>query len=329
MNTEHLNEVERYGGVVPQSPHEMLEGERKAKAKEHAHAVKIRESLAAFFEVAAEKPEIWQPALDSLAPHRPTQARRAFRDFMIWDDEARHQAMAALEGAIAWGKDGRVDILKSAVREYQLSPRMAHALFAQLPPAGISEIRNHYNAWRNNVNDLVTKYQRLAFKLANQFQVKMGSSEEWVSHSFLALIKAAEMYDARKAEFMTFAYTWIHGELKKAFEYESERQKLIPSISDTHNESRRPENGDEEFFVGLVPGPNMQFVAVNRQKEVLAAIGALSERERVVIRRLFGLNQEEEAVTADEISQDLGVTRARVYQIKAKALSKMQQHAVA
>ena len=124
MNTEHLNEVERYGGVVPQSPHEMLEGERKAKAKEHAHAVKIRESLAAFFEVAAEKPEIWQPALDSLAPHRPTQARRAFRDFMIWDDEARHQAMAALEGAIAWGKDGRVDILKSAVREYQLSPRI-------------------------------------------------------------------------------------------------------------------------------------------------------------------------------------------------------------
>lgn len=324
MYTGQIHEHSRGGGLTAGVSQAELAGRPKTKSKEHVIAESIRETLIAFFDAASVRPDVWQHALESLGPHRPSQARRAFREFMAWDDDMRREATAALEGAIDCARDGRVDILRSAISEYQLSPRMAHALFAHWPAAQMAEIRNHYNAWRNSVNELVNKYQRLAFKLANQFQASTGSEEDWVSHSFLALIKAAEMYDSGKAEFMTFAYQWIRGELKKAFECDSERRTLIPSVSDTHNESRRPENGDEEFFVGLVPGPNMQFVAINRHKEVSAAIDALSERERVVIRRLFGLNAQEEEVTADEISRDLGVSRARVYQIKARALSKMQ-----
>jgi RNA polymerase sigma factor (sigma-70 family) len=293
--------------------------------REHQLALEVSQCLSDLLRAAADKPEVWEMAINSLAPHRPTQARRTFRHFMSWNDDQRSQAMAALEGAIDWAKDGRGELLLDTIEELELSPRFAHALVACWPASDHDAIKAPYSRWRNAVNELVSKYHRLAFKLANQFQARVGGDEDWVSQAFLALIKAAEMYDASKAEFITFAYSWIQFELKKAYEHESEHQKLIPSSPDTHNETRNPENGEEESFVGLVPGPNQQFVAINRAKEVSAAINALTERERVVIRRLYGLNEREEVITADEISRDLGVTRARVYQIKAQALTKMQQ----
>lgn len=302
------------------------EGERTAAPEEHAMALKIQEGMSSLCVAATRRPEVWEKALASLAPKRPTQIRRAFRDYMTWDDEQRSQAMAALEGAIDWAKSGRHSLLEEVVTEFKLSPRFVHAIVTHWPESEFDAIGKPYNHWRNSVNALVTKYQRLAFKLANQFQARAIGEGDWVSHAFFALIKAAEMYDdPGKAEFMTFAYRWIQFDLKKAYEREPDHKSLTSFVSDTHSENRSALGDEEDCFVGLVPGPNRQFVAINRTKEISAAIAVLTERERVVIKRLYGLNEREEEITADEISKDLGVTRARIYQIRAQALAKMQK----
>ena len=53
------------------------------------------------------------------------------------------------------------------------------------------------------------------------------------------------------------------------------------------------------------------------------AIGALTERQRRVIERRYGLNGSEVA-TLEQLAGELGVTRERVRQIQAEALEKLR-----
>lgn len=245
---------------------------------------------------------------------------------MSWSDEQRNKAMSALEGAIYWAAEDQGDLLQGVISEYQLSPGLGHAIFACWPASERDAISEPYNRWRDAVNTLVIKYQRLAIKLANQQQHKAEGNGEWASHAFFALIRAAEMYDdPGKAKFITFAYRWIQFELKKVSQREYENKKLTLLTLDTNSEPRNSLNGYGEGLVGLMANPNQQFVAANRAKEVCSAISLLTEREQFVIRRLYGVNEHDQASTADQISRELGVTKARIYQIKAQALSTMRQ----
>ncbi|WP_417544205.1 sigma-70 family RNA polymerase sigma factor [Marinobacter sp.] len=293
---------------------------------EHQIAREIGWSLTSLFRATGRRPDIWNAALKRMAPHRPTQARRAFREFMSWGDDQRDQTMFALESAIDWATEDQGKRLQDVISECQLSPALAHALFSCWPASERDAISEPYNRWRKAVNKLVTRYQRLAFKLASQQHQRTGGDGDWVSHAFFALIRAAEMYDnPTKAEFMTFAYRWIKFELKKASEREYENNRLTSFTLDTHSEAKHILNGDEKDLVGLLANPDQQFVALNRAKEICSAINLLTAREQFVIRRLYGLNEEELTSTAQQVSLDIGVTRARVYQIKATAFSKLRQ----
>lgn len=281
------------------------------RAVEYHVTKNINLSLTILFRATGNRPDIWSAALNRIGPRRPTQARRAFRNFMSWDGDYRNQAMSALESAIDHAAKGRGEQLQDVISEYQLSPGLAHALFSCWPASDRNAINVPYHQWRNAVNKLVTKYQRLAFKLATQQQRRTGENEEWVSHAFFALIKAAEQYDdPHKATFMTFAYRWIQFELKKVSQREYENNRFTSLTLNTHSEATNL---------------NRQLVDINQAKVVYSAISRLTTREQLVIRQLFGLNEHEQATTADQISRDLGVTRARIYQIKALAFSKLRQ----
>lgn len=302
---------------------------KKAVPIEHEIAAVIARTKQEFLIAATYRPDVWMAALKSVGPHLPTQARRSFREFMDWDESERNQAMSALEGAIGWAEQDGGFRLRSLVSEYMLSPQLANALFAHWPSSDLDAVKNQYNAWRNAVNDLVTRYQRLAFKIANQFNASVGGEGDWVSHAFFALIKAAERYDdPTKAEFMTFAYRWIRSELKKVYERDAVIKGLTQFDSDTHNKDRSALIGGQDSLVGLAPGPNQQFVVINRRKEVAAAIDMLTERERLVIGRLYGLGEQDEERSAVEVGQELGVSPNRISQIKTAALAKMQSATV-
>ncbi len=69
--------------------------------------------------------------------------------------------------------------------------------------------------------------------------------------------------------------------------------------------------------------PATAAVAALLPQEVATLLGPLSERERVIVRLRFGLDDGEPR-TLDEIGQQLRLTRERIRQIEAKAMSKLR-----
>jgi RNA polymerase primary sigma factor len=72
------------------------------------------------------------------------------------------------------------------------------------------------------------------------------------------------------------------------------------------------------------PQPSESVTSGFMKEELRGVLASLSERERFVIERRFGLGDGHEH-TLDEVGQEFGITRERVRQIQCKAMSKLRQ----
>jgi len=64
-------------------------------------------------------------------------------------------------------------------------------------------------------------------------------------------------------------------------------------------------------------------VRYDLQRQISAALGALTPREEKIIRKRFGIGESTDH-TLEEVGQDFDVTRERIRQIEAKALRKLR-----
>lgn len=108
-------------------------------------------------------------------------------------------------------------------------------------------------------------------------------------------------------------------------------------ISDTLRVSGRHVSIDSPFVEGednslldvmVNPdSPNADRGLVNESlnKEIERALSTLTERERDIIKRLFGIGMSE--MTLEEIGEEFGLTRERVRQIKEKAIRRLRHSA--
>lgn len=89
-----------------------------------------------------------------------------------------------------------------------------------------------------------------------------------------------------------------------------------------------PLGGDDaklEDFLADQEAPNafeLAYADVRRQ-EILTVLSDLTERERIVVQLRYGLG-DSEPCTLDEVGRRFGITRERVRQIEAKAMSKLR-----
>ncbi|MDX1963304.1 MAG: sigma-70 family RNA polymerase sigma factor, partial [Pirellulales bacterium] len=66
-----------------------------------------------------------------------------------------------------------------------------------------------------------------------------------------------------------------------------------------------------------------------RQAQIKKILETLDEREAKIIISRFGLDHSQESLTLKEVGEEMGVTKERVRQIEARALSKLRQAAEA
>jgi len=169
-------------------------------------------------------------------------------------------------------------------------------------------------------NMLIRSNLRLVVSIAKK-HVKPGANFfEMVSDGNISLIRAIEKFDyGRGFKFSTYA-TWAI------------MKNYARSIPAEHTHLDRYRTGSEELFQASADQRSDQFeqeLVNHRQHEaIMRILGRLDERERNIILFRFGLNQETEPQTLEQLGGRFGVTKERIRQLEARALGKLRKIAM-
>jgi len=163
-------------------------------------------------------------------------------------------------------------------------------------------------------NDILRANLRLVVSIARRHVGRSPHFFEVVSDGNLALMRAVEKFDyARGYKFSTYA-SW------------AVMRNYARTIPEQLYQSARLVTGVDEM---LVSAPDRAEAA--RESVVEAArhlvskgLALLTDRERDVVVRHYGLGQDGQGMTLDQIGQMFGVTKERVRQIERRALNKIR-----
>ncbi len=183
----------------------------------------------------------------------------------------------------------------------------------------MDEIEQFYDQAVTVKNQIVRANLRLVVSIAKRHVGPSDNFFELVSDGNMSLIRAAEKFDyARGNKFSTYA-SWA---IMKNF---------ARTIPDEHRRRDRFRTSQLETFASTEDQRSDQYeqesAQSQRQSQVEKILGRLDERERKIIISRFGLDHSHEPLTLKEVGVENGVTKERIRQIEARALSKLREAA--
>ncbi|MEZ6079996.1 MAG: sigma-70 family RNA polymerase sigma factor [Pirellulaceae bacterium] len=103
------------------------------------------------------------------------------------------------------------------------------------------------------------------------------------------------------------------------------------SIPDEFKHKDRFRTTGEELFMAHEDSRGDHFAAEiaqkTREKQINRILHRLDQREQQIIIRRFGLDHKQEPLTLKEVGAEMGVTKERIRQLEARALSKLREAA--
>ena len=169
-------------------------------------------------------------------------------------------------------------------------------------------------------NILIRSNLRLVVSIAKKHVKPNANFFEMVSDGNISLIRAIEKFDfSRGFKFSTYA-TWAI------------MKNYARSIPAEHNLLDRYRTGSDELFLSSPDQRSDQFeleLVNHRQHEaIIKILNRLDERERNIIMYRFGLNQDTEPQTLEQLGGRFGVTKERIRQLESRALEKLRKIAL-
>ena len=162
---------------------------------------------------------------------------------------------------------------------------------------------------RQALDKLVRANLRFVVSVASQYQNQGLSLPDLINEGNMGLIRAAEKFDEKRGfKFISYAVWWI-------------RERILHAIAEEQRHaSREPHDS--------LPSPDSLIASSGLSGETISAetnhvLSLLSEREKIIIERSFGINGQPE-MTLEEIGESLGLNRERVRQIREKAIRKLR-----
>ncbi|MCA9233842.1 MAG: sigma-70 family RNA polymerase sigma factor [Planctomycetales bacterium] len=195
--------------------------------------------------------------------------------------------------------------------------RLRDELDPERPKASVmDEIEELYEQIVATKNHLVRANLRLVVSIAKRHVSPDQNFFELVSDGNVSLLRAIEKFDfARGNKFSTYA-SWA---IMKNF------ARTIPTEYRTRDRFRT--SYDELFDATQETRANPMLeesAQRDRQQKVQRILERLDEREQAIIIGRFGLDHRREPLTLKEVGAELGVTKERIRQIEARALSKLR-----
>ena len=198
--------------------------------------------------------------------------------------------------------------------------RLRSRLDAAQPKAALmDQIEGCYDEAVATKNQIIRANLRLVVSIAKRHVGPRDNFFELVSDGNMSLMRAVEKFDyARGNKFSTYA-SWA---IMKNF---------ARTIPDEHRHRDRFRTSLAEMFSAAEDDRSDQFeqesAQMQREAQVERILNRLDEREQKIIIRRFGLRRGHEPLTLKEVGAELGVTKERIRQIEARALSKLRQAA--
>jgi RNA polymerase primary sigma factor len=188
------------------------------------------------------------------------------------------------------------------------------------PKSGLmDEIERLYDQSVSVKNEVISANLRLVVSIAKRHVGPVENFFELVSDGNVSLIRAVEKFDFERGnKFSTYA-SWA---IMKNF---------ARTIPDEHRRRDRYRTSYAEMFGVTEDIRSDQYeqesAQSRRQAQVERILERLDEREQRIIISRFGLSRGQEPLTLKEVGAELGVTKERIRQIEARALSKLRKAA--
>ena len=188
------------------------------------------------------------------------------------------------------------------------------------PKSGaMDQIEKYYDDSVDTKNQIIRANLRLVVSIAKRHVGPAENFFELVSDGNMSLIRAVEKFDyARGNKFSTYA-SWA---IMKNF---------ARTIPDEHRRRDRFRTSQAEMFSSTEDVRSDQYEQessqTQRETQVERILDRLDEREQQIIVSRFGLNRGHEPLTLKQVGAEMGVTKERIRQIEARALSKLRRAA--
>jgi RNA polymerase primary sigma factor len=183
----------------------------------------------------------------------------------------------------------------------------------------MDQVERLYDEAVSTKNQIIRANLRLVVSIAKRHVGPTQNFFELVSDGNMSLMRAAEKFDyGRGNKFSTYA-SWA---IMKNF---------ARTIPDDHRYHDRFRTSQAEMFTTVQDDRSDQVeqegAQVRREAQVQRILERLDDREQKIIVRRFGLRHGQEPLTLKQVGAELGVTKERIRQIEARALSKLRKAA--
>ena len=197
----------------------------------------------------------------------------------------------------------------------------------------------NFQEWRLTLHNL-----RLVIYWASQMPCEGLEIDDLIQEGNIGLMVAAEKFDpSLRNRFSTFASYWICARMLRAIEenwslfhwpsykaFSLIRANLAGEIEHLGLGERRERHFDLtdqtcELIEDPEEGSEEQIELMEIRGIVRKAVGALKERDREVIKKRFGFDNDQE-MTLEQIGNLYGFTREHIRQIEAKALTILERN---